>query len=74
MGIHPWVLVFLILLSTDPFFFAYPSLTYLTTYYSAEGKFFTYKHAQKIALDYGLFVILLAILCIPYWRWLRLIP
>ncbi|WP_269462713.1 hypothetical protein [Paenibacillus baekrokdamisoli] len=26
-----------ILLSTDPFFFAYQSPTYLTAYYSAEG-------------------------------------
>lgn len=74
MGIHPWVLVFLILLSTDPFFFAYQSPTYLTAYYSAEGKAFTHKQAQKIALGYGLAVILLAILCIPYWHWLGLIP
>ncbi|WP_339317900.1 SLC13 family permease [Paenibacillus sp. FSL R10-2734] len=74
IGIHPWVLVFLILLSTDPFFFAYQSPTYLTAYYSAEGKAFTHKQARKIALGYGLAVILLAILCIPYWRWLGLIP
>lgn len=74
LGIHPWVLVFLILLSTDPFFFAYQSPTYLTAYYSAEGKAFTHKQAQKIALGYGLAVILLEILCIPYWRWLGLIP
>lgn len=26
VGIHPWVLVFVILLATDPFFFAYQSL------------------------------------------------
>ncbi|WP_440961180.1 hypothetical protein ACN6KS_01505 [Paenibacillus nitricinens] len=35
MGIQPWVLVFLIVLSTDPIFFAYQLPTYLTAYYSA---------------------------------------
>lgn len=73
-GIHPWVLVFIILLATDPFFFAYQSPTYLTAYYSAEGKAFNHRQAQKLALGYGLAVALIVILCVPYWRWLGLIP
>lgn len=73
-GIHPWVLVFIILLATDPFFFSYQSPTYLTAYYSAEGKAFTHRQAQKAALGYGLAVLLVAILCVPYWKWLNLIP
>ncbi|OME68793.1 hypothetical protein BSK65_15945 [Paenibacillus odorifer] len=35
MGIHPRLLVFLIQLSTAPFFFAYQLPTYLNAYYSA---------------------------------------
>ncbi|WP_187274227.1 SLC13 family permease [Paenibacillus sp. N3.4] len=73
VGIHPWILVFVVLLSTDPFFFAYQSPTYLTAYYSSEGKSFSHRQGQKIALGYGLAVLLLAIVCVPYWKWLGLI-
>ncbi|MFC3802983.1 SLC13 family permease [Cohnella sp. GCM10012308] len=72
-GIHPWVLVFVILLSTDPFFFAYQSPTYLTGYYSAEGRSFTHRQGQLTALGYGLAVLLLTVACVPYWKWLGLI-
>lgn len=72
-GVHPWILVFVVLLSTDPFFFAYQSPTYLTAYYSSEGKAFSHRQGQKLALGYALAVILLAIMCIPYWRWLGLL-
>ncbi|MEK3884902.1 SLC13 family permease [Paenibacillus sp. PL2-23] len=72
-GIHPWVLVFIILLATDPFFFAYQSPTYLTAYYSTEGKAFTHKQGSRTALGYGLAVLLIAALCVPYWQWLGLI-
>jgi CRP-like cAMP-binding protein/di/tricarboxylate transporter len=73
LGIHPWVLVFLILLATDPFFFAYQSPTYLTAYYTSEGKSFTHRQAQRTALLYGAAVLLVAVLCAPYWKWLGLI-
>ncbi|WP_419876147.1 SLC13 family permease [Candidatus Pristimantibacillus sp. PTI5] len=73
IGIHPWVLVFIILLATDPFFFTYQSPTYLTAYYSTEGKSFSHRQAQKVALWYGLAVLLAAVLCVPYWKWLHLI-
>ncbi|MHA7966040.1 SLC13 family permease [Paenibacillus sp. CAU 1782] len=72
-GIHPWVLVFVILLSTDPFFFAYQSPTYLTAYYSTEGKSFTHRQGQLTALGYGIAVLLLTAACVPYWQWLGLI-
>ncbi|OME82199.1 hypothetical protein BK120_16180 [Paenibacillus sp. FSL A5-0031] len=73
VGIHPWVLVFVILLATDPFFFAYQSPTYLTAYYSSEGKAFTHRQAGKLALGYAFAVLLIAVLCVPYWKWLHLI-
>ncbi|CAH1228334.1 hypothetical protein PAECIP111891_06278 [Paenibacillus allorhizoplanae] len=72
-GVHPWILVFVVLLSTDPFFFAYQSPTYLTAYYSSEGKAFSHRQGQKVAFAYGLAVLLLALLCVPYWKWLGLI-
>ncbi|GIP36457.1 hypothetical protein [Paenibacillus sp. J2TS4] len=72
-GIHPWILVFVILLSTDPFFFSYQSPTYLTAYYSVEGKAFSHRQGQLVALGYAAAVLLVAILCVPYWTWLGLI-
>ncbi len=65
LGIHPWVLVFVILLSTDPFFFTYQSPTYLTAYYSSGGKAFTHRQGQLTALAYGLAVLLVTVCLFP---------
>lgn len=72
-GIDPWVLVFAILLATDPFFFAYQSPTYLTAYYSAEGKAFSHRQGQRVAFAYALAVIVAVVASVPYWQWLGLI-
>ena len=72
-GIHPWIFVFVILLATDPFFFTYQSPTYLTAYYSSEGKSFSHKQGQKIALGYALAIILAIAASVPYWEWIGLI-
>jgi di/tricarboxylate transporter len=72
-GIHPWVLVFVILLSTDPFFFAYQSPTYLTAYYSAEGKSFNHRQGQWVALAYVVSAMIAVMASVPYWKWLGLI-
>ncbi|MBP1991483.1 SLC13 family permease [Paenibacillus eucommiae] len=72
-GIHPWILVFIILLSTDPFIFSYQSPTYLTAYYSSEGKAFSHRQGQKVAFLYVLAVLLVGVACVPYWKWLGLI-
>lgn len=72
-NVHPWVIVFVILLATDPFFFTYQSPTYLTAYYSTEGKSFSHKQGQLVALAYGVAVLLIAVLCVPYWQWIGLI-
>ncbi|QMV40870.1 SLC13 family permease [Cohnella cholangitidis] len=72
-GVHPWVLVFVVLLCTDPFFFAYQSPTYLTAYYSAEGKSFHHRQGQWVALGYAAAVIVAVMASVPYWQWLGLI-
>lgn len=74
MGIHPWIMVFVILLATDPFFFKYQSPTYLNAFYSSAGKLFTHQQGQKLAFAYALAVVLLVTLSLPYWKWLGLIP
>lgn len=72
-GIHPWIFVFVILLATDPFFFTYQSPTYLTAYYSSDGKAFTHRQGQKIALAYALAIVLAITISVPYWKWMGLI-
>ncbi|WP_274364744.1 SLC13 family permease [Paenibacillus thermotolerans] len=72
-GIHPWIVVFVILLGTDPFFFTYQSPTYLTAYYSSEGKSFTHRQGQKMAVLYAAAVIAAVLLSVPYWKWIGLI-
>ncbi|WP_168735411.1 SLC13 family permease [Cohnella fermenti] len=72
-GIHPWVLIFAILLATDPFFFTFQSPTYLLAYYSAEGKSFTHRQGQKVAIGYAVAVIAAVLLSVPYWKWIGLI-
>ncbi|QRG66776.1 SLC13 family permease [Brevibacillus choshinensis] len=72
-GIHPWIFVFVILLATDPFFFPYQSPTYLTAYYSSDGKSFTHRQGQIIALAYAFAIILAVSVSVPYWTWLGLI-
>ncbi|MFC5701996.1 SLC13 family permease [Cohnella faecalis] len=72
-GIHPWIVVFVILLSTDPFFFSYQSPTYLTAYYSSEGKSFSHRQGRMVALGYALAVLAVTIVSVPYWKWLGLI-
>jgi len=72
-GIHPWILVFTILLTSDSFFFSYQSPTYLTAYFSTDGKAFSHAQGQKIALCYGLAVIISLLISVPFWHWAGLI-
>ena len=72
-GVHPWVLIFAILLATDPFFFTFQSPTYLLAYYSAEGKSFSHRQGQKVAIGYAAAVIVAVLASVPYWRWIGLI-
>lgn len=72
-GVHPWILVFVVLLATDPFFFSYQSPTYLTAYYSSEGKAFTHRQGQKTAVLYAAAVVAAVLLSIPYWQRIGLI-
>ncbi|MBP3961537.1 SLC13 family permease [Paenibacillus lignilyticus] len=72
-GVHPWILVFVILLSTDPFFFSYQSPTYLTAYFSSEERAFSHRQGQKVAFGYALAVLLAVVVSVPYWKWIGLL-
>ncbi|WP_308634899.1 SLC13 family permease [Paenibacillus silvisoli] len=72
-GVHPWILVFVILLSTDPFFFSYQSPTYLTAYFSSEERAFSHRQGQKVAVGYAAAVLLAVLVSVPYWKWIGLL-
>jgi di/tricarboxylate transporter len=73
IGIHPWILVMVVLLASDPFFYASQSTTYLTAYYSTEEKSFSHKQGQKLSVYYAAMVLLSIVLSIPFWQMLGLI-
>jgi anion transporter len=73
IGIHPWVLVMVILLASDPFFYASQSTTYLTAYYSAEEKSFSHQQGQKLSFYFAALTVLAVLLSIPFWQWMGLI-
>ena len=73
IGINPWVLVLVILLASDPFFYASQSTTYLTAYYSAEEKSFSHRQGQKLSLYFAVLTVLAIVLSIPFWQLMGLI-
>lgn len=72
-NIDPWVIVFTILVTLSPFFFPYQSSTYLSAYYSSEGKAFTHRQAKSLSIAFAIIGILAILLSIPFWRWLGLL-
>jgi len=73
IGIHPWVMVMVILLASDPFFYASQSTTYLTAYYSAEEKSFSHQQGQKLSFYFAVMAVVAIVLSIPFWQLMGLI-
>jgi hypothetical protein len=72
-GISSWVIIFVILLTIEPFFFSSLSTTYLTAYYAAEEKAFDHKQGRQLSFFFAAGTLLTVIACVPYWRFLGLI-
>ncbi len=73
LGYDPWILIFVVLLTTGPFFLSYQSEIYLATYYATEEKAFSHKQGRHFSLWYA-FVVLLIIICsIPFWKMIELL-
>jgi len=73
LGIHPWILVFIVSLTAAPFFFPYQSTIYLTAYYSSGEKAFSHRQGRKLALIFSVVTVLAVIISIPFWQYLGLI-
>jgi hypothetical protein len=69
----PWILIFIVLLSADPFIVPYQSEVYLAAYYSSNEKGFTHRQGRKLAFLYCGVVIVIVFASIPFWRLIGLL-
>ncbi len=67
-GIHPWLLIFIIILAGSPFFFSYQSTIYLTAYYGTDEKAFSHRQGRALSYCYALIAIAGIVICIPFWK------
>lgn len=73
LGWSPWVLIFIVLLSADPFVLPYQSEVYLAAYYSSNEEGFAHRQGRKFALWYCAVVLVIVCCSIPFWSWLGLL-
>jgi len=73
LNIDPWILIFIVLLSADPFFVSYQSEVYLAAYYTSNEKGFTHAQGRKMAFLYCSVVIIIIFASIPFWRMIGLL-
>jgi len=73
LGFDPWILIFIVLLSSDPFIVPYQSEVYLAAYYTSDEKGFSHKQGRKMAFLYGGVVIMIVFGSIPFWKWIGLL-
>ncbi|MEX1030137.1 MAG: SLC13 family permease [Paenibacillaceae bacterium] len=73
LGIDPWILIFIVLLSADPFIVPYQSEVYLAAYYSSNEKGFTHRQGRKLAFLYCGAVIVIVFASIPFWTMIGLL-
>jgi hypothetical protein len=72
MGISPWIMVMIILIATEVWFFPFQVDWHTLANATTEGKGFTYSLLCRINPIYALAYILALMAAIPYWRYLGL--
>ena len=73
IGIHPGVLLVVMLMAVEFWFLPHQSSSYQIAYYSTDEKAFSHSQARKLMIA-KLFVSLIAIaISVPYWRIIGLI-
>ncbi len=73
MQISPWIIVMLILVATEVWFFPFQVDWHTLANSTTEGKGFSYRTMSRINPIYALAYLLALIAAIPYWRYLGLI-
>jgi len=73
MQISPWIIIMLILIATEVWFFPFQVDWHTLASATTEGKGFSYRLMSRINPIYALAYLLALIAAIPYWRYLGLI-
>jgi len=73
VGIHPFVIALVLLISVNPWLVPYQNSIYLNMLESTEGKVFAHHEVRKLAVLHIAAVLLAVILSIPYWQYSGLI-
>ena len=73
IGIHPFVIALVLLVSVNPWIVPYQNSIYLNMLESTEGKLFTHKQARPLAFMQVGAVLLAIIIAIPWWRFIGMI-
>ena len=72
MGINPWIMVMIILVATEVWFFPFQVDWHTLANSTTEGKGFTYGLLCRINPIYAIAYLLALVAAIPYWRYLGL--
>jgi branched-chain amino acid transport system substrate-binding protein len=73
VGIHPFVIALVLLISVNPWLVPYQNSIYLNMLESTEGKVFTHHQVRKLAALHIAAVLLAVVISIPYWQFSGLI-
>ena len=73
LGVSPWIMIMLVLIATEVWFFAFQVDWHTLAYSVTEGKGFIYPLMYRINPIYALAYLLALIVAIPYWRYLGLL-
>jgi anion transporter len=72
VGVHPFVVALVSLVSTQVWFLPSQSTVYLALYHGS-GELFAHKAAQRLAWTWGALVLASIAAAVPAWRWMGLI-
>jgi DASS family divalent anion:Na+ symporter len=73
LSLHPWVIVFVVLLGANTWIFPYQFSTYLAFWGGSEGRLWAHRQVRPWALGYLLVSLVLLLVSVPLWRALDLI-
>jgi len=73
LGVNPWVVAFVVLLTMNLWVYPQQNMLYLTAYYAGGERGFSHEQARPLRLAYVGIVFVAIVASIPYWRWIGLL-
>jgi hypothetical protein len=73
LGLHPWIVLLVILVAPNLCLFPYQFLSYATLLGGSENRLFTPRQVRGFCLAYMALALVALLAAIPLWRFLRLL-